>query len=530
VIRQHSGIVQRLAHLALAAVAFFAIASCGSGGVSGPVPVNDPTRLTILPGTATAFSGLPTTFVISGGTGSYIVSSSNQAVIPVAGAITGSTLVVIPNAVIIDTVVTLTVRDSGTTPTQTATVTVKPGTINNEITITPTSTQGGACAPAICSGGDALAVVTLSQGGIALPGRGVRFEVVSGAFRFITSTPGASTESLDTSITVVTDEAGKARARVRVAADAANQTALLRVTDLASGAFQLTSFIIAQATGTSPGFFVSPTSVTFQGARTDRCADSLSATVFIFGGMAPYTVSSTSSAFLVSRDFVSFSGGSFTVSPNGECVAEPGAPIVVRDSTGRTVTVTVANIPGTAAVPAFSVTPTTVALATCTSVATVIASGGSGHYVASSGSGSVMVTPSSSTTFAIQRVIPSAASTTPINVGISDGSTSATVTVNLTGIGAGTCPTPGFAASTTRVVLQSCTDSVQILLSGGSGTYSAFSASSSISATVSGNILTVKRAVPSPAFIPAVTVTATDGFSNIEIDVSGTGPGVGNCP
>ena len=55
---------------------------------------------------------------------------------------------------------------------------------------------------------------------------------------------------------------------------ASNQTALLQVTDLGTETFQRTSFVIAQATGTSPGFFVSPQSATFQGARADQCARS----------------------------------------------------------------------------------------------------------------------------------------------------------------------------------------------------------------------------------------------------------------
>ena len=158
--------VDRLARLALALLSFVVVASCG-GGVSGPAPVDDPSRITILPAISTVYSGTPTSFVISGGTGSYIVASSNQTVLPVVGSITGNTLVVMPNLVVLDTIVTLTVRDTGTTPLATATVTVRPGTVNNDITIIPTSTQGN-CAPAICSGGDAQVTATLSQGGIAL--------------------------------------------------------------------------------------------------------------------------------------------------------------------------------------------------------------------------------------------------------------------------------------------------------------------------------------------------------------------------
>ena len=179
----------RPAFLARCAFAFAALAglvSCGSGAVSPHVV--DPTRILILPATATLFSGMPTTFTITGGTGAYIVSSSNQAVVPVSGTSNGN-LVIAPNPVLADTTVTLTVRDTGTNAPVTATLTVKPNTVNNSITITPTATQGGSCAPAVCSGGDAEVTATISQGGIPLAARGVRLEVVSGSFRFIVNPP-----------------------------------------------------------------------------------------------------------------------------------------------------------------------------------------------------------------------------------------------------------------------------------------------------------------------------------------------------
>src|SRR5437868_7610639 len=111
-----SAAVARLLGLALALASFAFLSSCGSGAVGGPPPTNDPSRITILPAVATAFSGLPTTFVISGGTGSYIVASSNQSIVPVSGAISGSSFTVVPNPVTANTTVTLTVRDTGTTP------------------------------------------------------------------------------------------------------------------------------------------------------------------------------------------------------------------------------------------------------------------------------------------------------------------------------------------------------------------------------------------------------------------------------
>jgi hypothetical protein len=455
-----------LARAALCAAAIAALASCGSGAVSGSVTVTDPNRITILPGTATLYSGLPTGFVVSGGTGSYIISSSNQAVIPIAGSLPTNAFTVIPNAVTTDTDVTLTVRDTGSTPVATATLTVKPGTVGNNITITPSSTQGGSCAPAICSGGDAEVSVLLSQGGQPLVGRGVRFEVLSGDFRFITSQPGAPIESTDFTTTTVTDETGHARARIRVTANANNQTALLRVVDLVSGAFQTTSFAIAQATGTSPGYFASPSSITFSGPNDQECASSGAADVHIYGGTPPYTISTVGAPFDVSRGVVSSSGGSFSVLPRGVCVAEPGAPITIQDVLGRTTTVRVANVLGTRAVPALVVAPTTVAIAQCRTTSAVSVAGGTGVYTVSSGSGSVSARVVQNTVY-IERV-PNTAGVTPVSVGVTSGNSSATITVNVSGEALGTCDSSSFTVTPPTVTLGSC-QPVTISLSGGSG-------------------------------------------------------------
>jgi hypothetical protein len=262
------------------------------------------------------------------------VSSSNQAVVRASGAIPANTLTVIPGNVVVDTAVTLTVRDTGTAPLATAALTVRPGTVSNDITVTPTSTQGGSCAPAVCSGGDAIVSTTISQGGNPLPARGVRLEVVSGDFRFITSPPGFP-EVLEATTTVVSDQAGGVHARIRVLPGASNQTAILQVTDIGTAAFRRATFIIAQATGSSPGFFAIPDAITFSGPNDQQCATGGRADVFIFGGTPPYTIGNAGSAFGVSQNTVTASGGSFYVVPNGTCV-DPGLPIPIIDSAGHT--------------------------------------------------------------------------------------------------------------------------------------------------------------------------------------------------
>ena len=88
-------------------------------------PIVDSATLTILPATATLYPGLPTTFILSGGTGAYIVTSDNQAIIPIAGGVTGRSVTLVPNPVATATTVTLTLRDTGAAAPVTATLTVR---------------------------------------------------------------------------------------------------------------------------------------------------------------------------------------------------------------------------------------------------------------------------------------------------------------------------------------------------------------------------------------------------------------------
>jgi len=496
-----SRFIERLACAVLAATLFALLASCGSGAVGGNPPANDSLRVTILPGDGTViYSGQPATFTLSGGTGAYIVSSSNPSVLPVDTAARNATsITVVANPVPADTLVTISVRDTSTALIATAAVTVKPGTINNDIQITPSSTQSSGCPTGtLCSGGDALVTVTLSQAGIALVGRLVRFDAVSGDLRFITSPTGTTPEILATSAFATTDGSGRASIRIRANADAPNQTAILQATDVSSGAFRQVGVVIAQSTGSSPGFFATPSSITFQGPNQGSCASSiatpgLAATFFIFGGVPPYTITSPSSGLVVSRDTVSFSGGSFDVRPTGACL--DNIPIVIRDASGHTTTVTVSNVVGTTAVSPLDVSPAAVTLTSCSSTAVVTAVGGTGNYIGSSGSDAIFVNRIQTGFFQIGRgqnngVPPG---TGPFLVGISDGQTTKNVTVTLSGQAAGTCPAPAFSVQPPAVTLTSCTGTASVILSGGSGVYSASSSSSAVNVKIIGNTLSIGR-------------------------------------
>jgi hypothetical protein len=433
------GLVGLIARTALLAAVAALVAAC-SGAVSGTAPVVDPTRITILPSTAVAFSGSPTTFIISGGTGSYIVTSSNQAVIPLAGVVTGTTLTVIPNFVASDTTVTLTVRDTGTTPIATATVTVKALTLSNVVTVTPSST---ACGAAVCAGGDAEVKVTLSQNGTPLANREVRFDVVSGDFRIITGSAGGI-ETLALSASTFTDATGTARIRVRVLDQAASQTALLQATDVSSGATLRTSFTIAPASNTALN--AQPAALHFFGVDSNSCSSGVSADVIVFGGRPPYSISNPGT-FAVNPLILGHSGDRFTVTSTGQCTS--GATIAVVDANGASVTVSASNAVGTAVnVPPFNVAPTTVTLDTCNRVVTVALAGGlgPGSYFAASGSAEVFAGTSGNFGF-IRRDVGTPQpqpNPGPVSVAFSDGRSVQTVTVNLAGAapggGAGTCP------------------------------------------------------------------------------------------
>ncbi len=427
------------ARLAAAAALAAGVASCGGSVSANPSPIVTDTAISILPGTGTTmYSGLPTTFVLSGGTGAYIVTSNNQAVLPIAGGVTGRSVTLVPNPVTADTTVTLTARDTGSATPVTATVTVRPGTVGNSVTITPSATQPSACGAAICAGGDAEVRATISQGGIPLAARGVSFQVVSGDFRIIASGFGVTPEILAASANTITDEQGVARMRIRVLSDALAQTALLQITDLATGAFQRTSFTISQ-NGTAP-LVALPSTINFTGPTNQSCASGLGADVVVFGGRPPYQITQPGSVAFVSPTVVTFSGGRFGVTSNGGCA--DSASIGIIDAAGATATVTVSNKVGTVEVtPELVVSPTALGLTTCTGTASAVVAGGLGApFFAAAGNGAITTTVSGSTVTVKRTAGTPAPGVASIDVSVTDGKTVKIVTVALSGGAAGICP------------------------------------------------------------------------------------------
>lgn len=418
--------------LAFGAVAL--LSACGSGAVSGPPAAVAP--LAVTPSTATLYSELPSAFTLTGGAAPYFVTSSDQATVPVIGTVAGSTFTVIPNPVVAETSVTLTVSDSGSTTPATVSLTVRPRTVSNTITITPSATQPAACGAAICAGGDAEVKTTLLQGGLPLRNRIVRFDVVSGDFRIITSAAGAP-EALSLSGTTTTDDTGTARVRVRVLADAPAQTGLLQITDVGSGFSQRASLTVAPSS--SSPLNAQPDRIAFIGRDSDTCANGVRADVIVFGGRPPYSITQPGT-FAISPLVVNSSGERFTVTAIGQCTS--GSPIAVVDTAGNTVTITATNsVAGiNVSTPALVVSPQTVTLNDCqTQQATVTLAGGLGTYFAATGS-TVVDVRVDGTTGVINRRPGTGAITTPVQVGFSDGRSVVQVTVNFEGAGAGACP------------------------------------------------------------------------------------------
>jgi hypothetical protein len=430
------GIAAGFAGPALVAMAALFLAAC-SGAVTDPAgnPAPTPTPVVVLPQTATLYSGLPTTFTISGGTAPYTLISSDQAVVNLTSPTSSTGFTVVPNEVAADTAVVLTIRDALATQ-ATVTATVKPRSISNLVTVTPSASQPAACGTALCAGGDAEVAAKLTQNGVPIQGRNVRFDVVSGDLRIITSGTGTP-EVLATTGTTVTDSTGTARIRVRSLSDAGAQTALLQATDTSSGASQRVAVTIAPSS--SSPLNAQPSTLSFIGRDGTSCASNISAEVIVFGGRPPYSISQPGT-FLISPVSLATSGSRFTVTAIGQCT--PGAQIAVVDTNGSVVTVTATNTvkPGVVISnpPPLVVAPESVVLDTCDSTASVTLSGGTGTYYGAAGSSTVDVAISGNTATIFRRRTTGTASS-PISVGISDGQTAKTVTVNLQGA-ALTCP------------------------------------------------------------------------------------------
>ena len=291
-----------LTTLALGALAILGGCGGGSGAPNNPFapgPVA-PGPLSILPGAPTVYSNTPATLTITGGVPPYFVVSANTAVLPLGASVTDSTVVLLPANVLANTAVVVTAQDSAGTKAS-ATVTVSPAPIFNSLTVTPASSACGE--NTICSGQTATASVTVTgAGGVGIPGRQVRFDVVAGAFAIQSSDPA---NPLVSTLTVASDQFGVAQVIIQASASAPTQPGLLRATELTTGNQQTAQFTIVQTIDGSSVLSVVPPTATITGPDTSSCSAGFRIDYFIYGGTPPYRVTSTFPPIRPVRDMCS---------------------------------------------------------------------------------------------------------------------------------------------------------------------------------------------------------------------------------
>jgi hypothetical protein len=353
--------IGRVATLLLTAFTAVLLTSCGSGAVSSS---SDPTlTFAVSPSTATAYSGVPATFIISGGgaRSPYQVTSSNTSLLPVpASPIAETQFVVTPAAVSAQQSITISVMDQAG-KIATASVTIQPNLIGGDISITgtaPADFPNCAGAGAVCAGQSGTATLTVSQNGSGARGRSVRFDVVQGAFRFpvdVAQTVFANT------VTVTSDETGHASTVLRANVGASPQIATIRATDTATGAFRTATFFIKQPTVNGGEFVTIPPEWKVTGTYKTACPGG-SVDYLIFGGTPPYTIRSSAPSITsaVPAQTAVENPSRFTVSFAAIGVAGPGNPTPPPcSSTGYQVLFTVTDATGLSIQPILTVTPGT---------------------------------------------------------------------------------------------------------------------------------------------------------------------------
>lgn len=325
-----------------------------------PVPI--PGALVVTPTVLNVYSGTPSRITINSGVGPFQVFTSDAVVLPVVQAVSGAAITLTASTVSVDTTVTLTVRDSAA-QTVTVLVTVKPSPILGLISVTQTSnsTCGGASAntvdrAAICSGESGVASITVRSANTSvLPNRQIRFDVVQGAFNFVVDQAGTVTAK---TLTVVTDQNGKADVVIRMDPGVPSQAALIRATDLTSGNRVDGAFTIVQAINGSTILSVLPATYAGSGGFVQECL-AFSGDYVIYGGTAPYTITNglpnagtlstaTNSGQVIS---VAVQGGLFRFTSNYIADGCGGftAPITIADAAGKITSVTFRVTAGTQA-------------------------------------------------------------------------------------------------------------------------------------------------------------------------------------
>ena len=357
------------------------LAGCGGGSGSPNNPYVPPPVspiLSVQPTNLIAYSGVPTTVTITSGQGPFTVFTSDASALPVTQNVPGTTIVVLPSQVGVDTAVTLTVRDAfGATAL--VGVSVKASPILNALSFAPSGTD---CGPGLCSGQTGTATVTATgAAGVPLVGRSIRFDVVYGPIGITTTNPGTPVAQ---TLTLVTDGKGVATVGIVAVTNSATQPAQIRATDVTSGQQQIANLTVVNSTiaAQSP-LVIIPATATITSAYSTSCSTGYRVDYYIYGGNPPYMVASSfPTGVTLVNSLVPKSGGFFEAITNGSCVDPLTFTIV--DSAGKQITASLVNKPGTSTPPApppLVVSPGAVATNNCSGKTfTFLITGGSAPY------------------------------------------------------------------------------------------------------------------------------------------------------
>ena len=384
---------------ALTLAASFLLAACGGGGASVD-PNATGSTLAFSPASATFYAGVPATLALQGGRAPFAITSSEPGVLPVPSIVNSHTFDVIPNNPgVIDVgitagqlpvrTVTVSAHDANG---NTATATIKVaqnfltgyGLSFGQTTCPPPANAATNAAPAPCAGGDTNVFFTAVFNGNLHGNAPFRLDVVRGQFAFFN--PISSTNTVTSSLVVNSDHNGTVNAIIRVPAGVPSQLAVIRITDVGTGA---STDVVFSIVGTSSTLTLTaiPSAVTFTGSLSTQCGTG-SSDVFIFDGAPPYSALSTDPNIAVAAVTPNGQPGRFTITAGNPSVCLNAIPVIFLDSLGNRTTVTVTTAAGSTVVPppsALTVAPAAITLV-CGATGSVSVVGGTGTYSATTSS------------------------------------------------------------------------------------------------------------------------------------------------
>lgn len=417
----------------LVAVSSLLMSSCGGGGAAGNPTIGG--ALTVIPGTGTAYAGIPFTVTIAGGRPPYALGSSEPTIFPVPTIMDANTFEVLPGQPgVVDVglepnevprrAVVLTARDvNGLSATANYSV-LQNFLVGYGVSyLSNCPAPQGSNPPQFCPGGTTAASVAPTFRGQLRGNALLRFERIRGNFGFTQcgSPPPANTALVST-ITQNTDTQGTARVCIFVPPGASG-TNVYRIIDAATGVYSDQLFFV-----TTDALGVIPSTIEFTGTN-GRCGTG-SSDFLVFGGTPPYSATSPDGRVQVSPTSNTVPGRfSVTVAVTQQ-PCPTNIPVIVTDSAGGRTTVTVNSVIGPAG-PPLTVAPTSFNLQ-CGQSGTAVVVGGTGTYSAFSSGGGVTASAAGNQIF-ITRTSPSPAfpvGTQQTSVNVTDGNSIVTITVD----------------------------------------------------------------------------------------------------